>query len=108
MFMVGEPGALLLMHDTEGTGVLIEVVDGEQVAVPLPWPDRIQARLAGTSPLIRTAVSAEGDLAVTGYFDVAHRCQLVRKLRTQRASTARFLHRALPAAVLPPKVRSEA
>lgn len=47
VFVVGEPGSCFVVDDSEGTGVLVEIVDDEEMARPLSRPDGEQARVAG-------------------------------------------------------------
>ncbi|MBB4786853.1 hypothetical protein [Streptomyces rapamycinicus] len=50
MDMLAEPGAILVVLDPMCLGVLVEVVDQEEVARPLGWPYGEQSGLARNGP----------------------------------------------------------
>lgn len=77
--MVGEAGSCFVVDDPEGAGVLVEVVDGEEVTRPLSWPDGEEAGLPAECAVVGVFVHSPADIAIGGYFDVAHRLECVRE-----------------------------
>jgi hypothetical protein len=94
MLVVNQAGTDLVMNPAHTTGELIEIIDGEQVTAIVARPDREQARLPRQGPLVSGFVGALRHRPVSAHFDVAHRAQPIRKLRTHRTGAARLSHRA--------------